>query len=222
MTDEAILTGMRSNGNGTATVPPSQILATFLEETAARHHHLCPRQVLGVRVGLRGLRELGLVESDYGAPFENKRKRLWTFVEMDGCGLDGVAVATRCDVGRRTLRVLDYGKMAATLVDSKSGRAVRVVPRPDIRLLATTYAPNARSRWHAYLEAYQVMPDEILLQVQAVRLTQPLQTIISKPGVRVVCQLCGEEVMNEREVAQGARILCQPCAGDSYYCASKL
>lgn len=197
--------------------PAAHVLRPLLEATAARHRHLCPRQVLGVRLGLYGLRCLDLIDEAYAPRFDNGRKRLWTFIEMDGCGLDGVAVATDCDVGRRTLRVLDFGKMAATLVDSQSGRTVRIIPHPEARQAARDYAPDAHSRWRMYLEAYQVMPDEVLLVAQPVQLRQPLAAIISRAGVRVVCQVCGEEVINEREVAQGGLILCRACAGERYY-----
>jgi formylmethanofuran dehydrogenase subunit E len=192
------------------------VLRPYLQESAARHKHLCPRQVLGVRIGLRGLLALGLIDEAY-TPFGNKNKRLLTIVEMDGCGADGISVATDCQVGRRTMRVLDYGKMAATLVDTKTGQAVRVWPRSDVRQKARRCAPDARSRWHAYLEAYQIIPDEELLHVQPVELTQSLAEILSRPNLRTNCDQCGEEVMNEREVVVDGRSLCLPCAGNNYY-----
>lgn len=211
------------------TLPSLDVLRPYLEESAARHKHLCPRQVLGVRLGLRGLLALGLIDESY-PPFDNKNKRLLTIVEMDGCGADGISVATDCQVGRRTMRVLDYGKMAATLIDTKTGQAVRVWPRLDIRQTARRYVPEARSRWHAYLEAYQIIPDEELLHVQPVELTQSLAEILSRPNLRTTCDHCGEEIMNEREVVVNActeqsrseqgrsgRTLCQSCAGNSYY-----
>ncbi|MCP4426338.1 MAG: hypothetical protein GY803_17745, partial [Chloroflexi bacterium] len=88
------------------------LLRPYLDDSAARHKHLCPRQVLGVRIGLRGLRELDFIDEGYQSRYDNRRKRLLTIVEADGCGADGIAVATDCQVGRRTMRVLDYGKMA--------------------------------------------------------------------------------------------------------------
>jgi formylmethanofuran dehydrogenase subunit E len=198
-------------------VPEPELLAQLLQASARRHRHLCPRQVLGVRLGLRGLRALGFVSAAGLPRFHNEEKQLLTIVETDGCGADGVAVATACAVGRRTLRVLDYGKVAATLVDTASGRTVRVHPSPQSRQLARRYAPGARSRWHAYLQAYQVIPDEALLVVQEVRLTQSLAAILSKPEARACCARCGEEILNEREVVQGDRVLCRHCAGDHYY-----
>lgn len=199
------------------TVPDPQLLEALLQISAERHKHLCPRQVLGVRIGLRGLRELELSGCDSRHRFANKGKRLLTIVETDGCGLDGIAVATDCEVGRRTLRVLDYGKVAATLVDTRSGHAVRVSPSAASRALARDYAPEAPSHWHAYLSAYQIIPDQELLHVQEVALMQTVEEIVSRPGARAVCANCGEEVINEREVIVNGSALCRTCAGDTYY-----
>ena len=204
-------------------------LAPLLAASAERHHHLCPRQVLGIRIGLFGLRQLSLLKEDTYL-FDNHKKRLLTIVETDGCGADGVAVAADCHVGRRTLRVVDYGKMAATFVDMVTEKAVRVAPSEQSRAMAAVYAPGARSRWHAYLEAYQVMPDAVLLEWQPVQLSPSAGELISRPGVRVLCNVCGEEIINEREVVENActerrpsvvgrsgRILCPFGEGDPYY-----
>ena len=198
-------------------VPDQGILEPLLEESAARHQHLCPRQILGVRLGLAGLRALGLIDGCYRPRFENSDKRLLTIVETDGCGADGVGIATDCVVGRRTLRVLDYGKVAATLVDTATGRAVRLAPLSGARSMAAAHAPSAASLWHSYLLAYQSMPDQELLRIQRVELTRSLAEILSKPGVRVRCQQCGEEIMNEREIRRDGSLLCRSCAGESYY-----
>jgi formylmethanofuran dehydrogenase subunit E len=199
------------------TAPDLEILRPLLDESARRHQHLCPRQVLGVRLGLAGLRELGLVDDCYGPRFDNSDKRLLTIVETDGCGADGVGIATDCVVGRRTLRVLDFGKVAATLVDTASSRAVRLAPSAGARSLATVHAPSADSLWHSYLSAYQSMPDQELMRIQRVELTRSLNEILSKPGVRVRCEQCGEEIMNEREIRRDGLTLCRSCAGESYY-----
>jgi formylmethanofuran dehydrogenase subunit E len=185
-------------------------LADLLAESAARHKHLCPRQVLGVRIGLLGVRWLGIE-----AP--NADKRLLAFVETDGCAADGVSVASDCSVGHRTLRVVDYGKVAATFVDTRTGRAVRVAPRRESRALARLHAPGAKSRWHAQLEAYQVMPDDELLVAQPVVLSVSLEQLLSKPGRKTMCAACGEEIINEREVTRDGMTVCRACAGEAYY-----
>jgi formylmethanofuran dehydrogenase subunit E len=185
-------------------------IADLLKLTAAQHDHLCPRQVLGVRMGMYAaeLLQLDLPQSD---------KRLITFVETDGCFADGVSAATGCSLGHRTMRLMDFGKVAATFVDTKTEQAIRIYPHPASRSNARLCQPDARSRWHAQLEAYQVMPVEQMLCWQPVTLTLSLQRLISRHGVRVNCAMCGEEIINEREVIADGQPLCRACAGDAYY-----
>ena len=101
-------------------------LKELLDTTTAMHRHLCPRQVLGVRMGLYAGELLGLA-------LPQPDKRLYTIMETDGCAADGVAVAVNCWVGRRTMRIEDYGKVAATFVDTQTGQAMRIVPRASVR-----------------------------------------------------------------------------------------
>lgn len=197
--------------------PTADTLAPLLSHAGAVHRHLCPRIVLGVRMGLLALRLLGAVDETYAPPFDNRRKRYYSFIEIDGCGASGIMTATDCHVVRRTARIVDYGKLALTLVDRAHGRAVRVTPSAASRRLAADYAPDARSRWHAYRDAYQIMPDAVLLTATPVQLSVSLARIISRPGVRVNCAACGEEIFNEREVAVGGQTLCRACAGQAYY-----
>ncbi len=185
-------------------------LQTLLETSAIRHSHLCPRQVLGVRIGLAGAAALEI-------EVPQQKKRLLTIVESDGCFADGVEVATGCTVGHRTLRVVDYGKIAATFVDVKTGRAVRVAPRLDVRQRASAYAPDEKRHYFAQLHGYQVMPTEELVVIEEVELTTSIAEIVSRPGVRVNCDVCGEEIINEREVRYQGLTLCKPCAGERYY-----
>ena len=185
-------------------------LDALLAASAALHDHLCPRQVLGVRIGLLAARLLAL-------ELPRADKRLLTIVETDGCAVDGISVATGCRVGRRTLRVEDYGKVAATFVDTHTERSVRVAPHPLARETASVYAPEADDRWHAQLFGYQRMPDEELLVWRTVVLTSALRSIIGEPGLRAVCRGCGEEIMNGRETLQEGIVLCRACAGPAYY-----
>jgi len=185
-------------------------LQTILEISTARHSHLCPRQILGARIGLAGGAALGL-------DLPRRDKRLLIILETDGCFADGVEVATGCTVGHRTLRVEDYGKVAATFINVKTKYAVRVAPQLDVRTHAHAYAPDEPRHYFAQLHAYQIMPETELLSIQAVVLATPIEVIVSRPGIRVNCEACGEEVINAREVQIGERILCRACAGDGYY-----
>ncbi len=182
----------------------------LLNQSAALHQHLCPRQVLGVRMGMWAgeLLSLALPQQD---------KRLLTIVETDGCFSDGVAVATNCWVGRRTMRVEDLGKVAATFIDTATQQAVRIAPHPQARSVAAAYAPEADNRWAAMLLGYQRLPTTKLLIAQAVELLTPVTTLISRAGQRALCAACGEEILNEREIIHEDTILCRTCAGAGYY-----
>jgi formylmethanofuran dehydrogenase subunit E len=165
---------------------------------------------LGVRIGLAGAAALQM-------DVPRKDKRLLVIIESDGCFADGVEVVTGATMGHRTLRLEDYGKMAATFVDVKTGRAVRVAPAVDVRARAYAYAPGERRHYFAQLVGYQLMPDDEMLTVHEVTLTTPVATIVSRPGVRVNCAHCGEEIVNEREIMVNDEALCKGCAGPHYY-----
>ncbi len=185
-------------------------LQTLLDISSSHHSHLCPRQIIGARIGMAGLRALGFDEPPAG-------KRLLVILETDGCFADGVSAASECTVGHRTLRVEDYGKAAATFVDTLTGRAVRVAPVLDVREQACACVPEEPRHYFAQMQAYRILPDEVLLTATEVRLTTPVEAIVSRPGVRTNCAVCGEEIMNEREVVREGLVLCRACAGDAYY-----
>jgi formylmethanofuran dehydrogenase subunit E len=181
----------------------------LLELSSRDHSHLCPRQILGVRIGLAGMTALGFSEPPV-------KKQLLVISETDGCLVDGVIAATGCTAGHRTLRVEDYGKVAATFVDTVTGSAIRVAPRLDIRELACSFAPEESRHYFAQMHAYQMMPEWEMLTLREVVLNIPIDQIISRPGMRVNCDVCGEEIMNEREVHQHGLTLCIPCAQGGY------
>ncbi|HEY4687888.1 MAG TPA: FmdE family protein, partial [Anaerolineae bacterium] len=120
-------------------------------------------------------------------------------------------------VGRRTLRVEDYGKVAATFVDTHTKRALRIIPRREARSMAAAFAPEARNKWEALRLGYQRMPDDLLLTVQVVTLAASIEWIVSRAGRRAACEICGEEIINEREIIRDGSVLCRACAGPAYY-----
>lgn len=185
-------------------------LEQLLEQSSDLHRHLCPRQVLGVRMGLWAGELLGI-------SVPQPAKRLLTIVETDGCFTDGVSVATNCWVGRRTLRVEDYGKVAATFIDTATNHALRIAPHPLARDRAQAMAPEADNRWQAMLLAYQHMTAQEMFIAQPVELLFSVEALISRPGHRVTCDHCGEEILNEREVQMAGRLLCRSCAAGGYY-----
>jgi formylmethanofuran dehydrogenase subunit E len=186
------------------------LFANLLEISASRHSSLCPRQVLGVRMGLAGLAALGLE-----APVTQKVALV--IVETDGCFADGIEVSTGTSLGHRTLRIVDLGKVAATFTDLKTGRSIRLAPAPDVRERARFYAPDEQQSYTAQLKGYQVMPEAELFTFQEVSLQPALDTIVSTPDARARCSRCGEEIINQREVVMDGLTYCQTCLGGSYY-----
>jgi formylmethanofuran dehydrogenase subunit E len=182
----------------------------MLEASEHQHTRLCPRQVLGLRMGLLAGKLLNL-------QVPRRDKRLMVIAETDGCAVDGISVATGSSVGRRTMYIRDWGKVAATFVDCETGAAVRILPSPGSREAACELIPNESSRWHAQLEGYQVLPDDLILSAQAVTLNFSLEQLISQPGHLVICERCGEEILNQREVLIGRETMCRSCAGEAYY-----
>lgn len=189
-------------------------LKPFLAIAARDHTHLCPRQVLGVRIGLKGMELLGFEVA-------LRHKHLLTIAETDGCFIDGLIAVTQCTVGHRSLRVEDYGKVAATFVNTKTNLSVRIIPALDVRERAHFYAPDEKRHYFAQLQAYQIMPDEELMTVQEVTLNPPIHEIISYSGARVNCEHCGEEIMNERQVILEGKPYCRFCAKGGYYRSAK-
>lgn len=186
----------------------------LLNQSSARHEHLCPRQVLGVRLGMLAAQKLKL-------ELPQTDKRVLTIVETDGCFADGVEVATGCSVGHRTLRVEDYGKVAATLVDTLTGQTIRIAPHSEARSAARQYAPTARNRWEAQLIGYQRMPIDELFTIEEVRLNTPIETIVSHAGRKAVCTQCGEEIINGREIVSEGKVWCKACWVGAYYTSSQ-
>jgi formylmethanofuran dehydrogenase subunit E len=186
------------------------VLRPYLAEACNEHSHLCPRLVLGVRMALAGARALGMA-------IPRHDKHLLVIAETDGCFLDGLAATAGVSPGHRTLRIEDYGKVAATFVDVSAGAAVRLAPQLDVRERALDWAPGETRHYFAQLSGYQVMPDEALFSITPVILSVPVADLISRAGVRTNCVVCGEEIINEREIVVNGRAYCQACWGHSYY-----
>ena len=185
-------------------------LQEYLSKSAERHKHLCPRQVLGARMGMMAANYLSF-------EIPQKKKRLLTIVETDGCFVDGIEVTTGCFVGHRTMRVQDFGKVAAVFIDTETNQAFRISPKSNVREIAEDYG-KGKGRWYRQLSGYQIIPLESLFKIESVDMTISIEDIVSRPGVRVNCEQCGEEIINEREVISEGLILCQSCAGYGYYC----
>ena len=191
-----------------------QSLDAYLREAEQAHGHLCAGQVLGVRMAMLGLEKLGIED-----PRGNKedRKRLVTFVEIDRCATDAIAVVTGCRLGKRTLKFRDWGKMAATFVDLSTGKAIRIAAKESSKRLAREMHPEIESKNQQQMLAYREMPEDDLFTKEWVKVELPAEEFPGYKGERIVCAECGEGISFRREVLRDGRILCRACAGERYY-----
>jgi len=187
-------------------------LDEYLVDAERAHGHLCAGQVLGVRMAMFGLERLGIDD-----PQGKDRKRLVTFVEIDRCATDAVAVVTGCRLGKRALKFRDFGKMAATFVDLETGRAIRVAAKDSSKDLARQRFPELPTKNSQQMAAYRVLPDGDLFVFQWVKVALPPEEFPGYKGDRVVCQQCGESIAYRREVRREGAVLCRGCAGEGYY-----
>ena len=189
----------------------------LLESSAEAHGHLCPGQVVGVRMAMLGCRLIELDEPRH----HGQIKKLIVYVEMDRCTADAVAHVTGVKLGRRSLKFMDYGIMAATFVNLETGEAFRVVSTETARDLAGAYAPEIPEKYPQQLEAYKRMPDSVLFRVQQVSVEIKDCDLPGPTRYKVFCSRCGQVVRDQRESVQDGAILCKPCAQDSYFTDAK-
>ena len=185
----------------------------LLQSSARAHGHLCPGQVVGVRMALLGCRLIGLDEPTS----HDQIKKLIVYVEMDRCAADSIAHVTGAKLGRRSLKFMDYGIMAATFVNLETGCAYRVLSTEEARELAPLYAPEIEGKQRQQLEAYQRMPDSVLFRVQRVRVPMDEFDLPGPTRRKVTCARCGQVVRDHREIATDGISLCKPCAQGAYF-----
>ncbi|SPF40602.1 Formylmethanofuran dehydrogenase, subunit E [Candidatus Sulfotelmatobacter kueseliae] len=187
-------------------------LEGYLHDAGQAHGHICAGQVLGVRLAMLGLRKLEIDD-----PQGKDRKRLVTFVEIDRCATDAVAVVTGCRLGKRALKFRDWGKVAATFLDVSSGKAIRIAAKESSKALARQLHPEVEDKNQQQMLAYREISDDDLFTTQWVRVELPPEEFPGYKGERVVCEQCGEGINFRREVRREGKVLCRGCAGESYY-----
>ena len=190
-------------------LPP---LAKLLEECELLHGHLCPGQVLGTRMAL-----LGCSLIDINDPRGEDRKKLIVWVEIDRCMTDAIGAVTGVRLGRRSLKFFDFGKVAATFLNTETGKAVRIVALESSRMLADMRFHTLANKKDRQMKAYTEATDSELFSFREVRVNYDDNDKPGHPRKRVICELCGEGVNDAREVVIEGRQICRPCLSGVYY-----
>jgi formylmethanofuran dehydrogenase subunit E len=185
----------------------------LLDRCELAHGHLCPGQLLGVRMALLGCEVVGIKD-----PLGADRKKLIVWVEIDRCMTDAVGAVTGARLGKRSLKFLDYGKVAATFLNVATGEAVRIVARESSRALAEQRHPEIENKKARQMTTYREASDEELFSATAVSVQLGELDLPGHPRSRVTCGRCGEGVNDGREVsANDGSALCRSCAFGPYY-----
>ena len=188
-------------------------LDELLEECGRLHGHLCAGQLLGVRMALLGCRLVGIEE-----PRGADRKKLIVWVEIDRCMADAVGAVTGVRLGKRSLKYFDYGKVAATFLNTETNDAVRVVALEESRAMADERYPLVESKKERQFRAYREAGEEELFRVEVVEVSYGETDAPGRPRRRVECSRCGEGINDGRELTDDeGKALCRPCARGGYY-----
>ena len=185
---------------------------TLLDISTKIHGHICAGQVIGVRMSMLGLELIGIED-----PKGRDRKKLYVLVEIDRCATDAIQSVTGCSLGKRSMRWMDFGIMAATFVNLETGKAVRITAREESRKLSEKYCPEIDNKYQRQLAAYKIMPQDELFTIQQVKAEIPDCDMPGRPMRRVQCEQCGDWVQDCREIEKDGKILCRACAGKRYY-----
>ncbi|HMG33957.1 MAG TPA: FmdE family protein [Blastocatellia bacterium] len=187
-------------------------LEEYLVRAEKNHGHMCAGQVLGVRMAMLGCKLIGIDD-----PLGADQRRILVFVEIDRCAADAINTVTGCRLGKRTMKFQDFGKLAATFVNTATKQAARVVAVEDSREAADRRYPEIANKYQRQLHAYKELPDESLFKCERVEVDIPEQDQPGHPVSRVRCDECGEGVNDRREIIKDGRTLCRACAGYAYY-----
>lgn len=191
----------------------------FLEAGQFFHGHKCPAMPMGLRVGAAAMNQLGVERAKDG--------QLLALVEIGDdhcatCFADGVQMITGCTFGKGNIKKLHYGKWGVTLVDTVTGRAVRVTPKADA-MMANKQSEFFSKYREKGIPASQV-PNEVIDPMVARIMNTPDNQILQigevfdyplekKPHSfsGFVCNHCGEMTVEGYGRPLGDKKVCQPC-----------
>lgn len=174
--------------------------AEDIEKAHKFHGHVCTGIVFGVRIARAGLEYLGIDD-----PIRNKD--FIVYIEADRCIADAIQSVTGCSLGKRRLKWVDYGKMAASFVDITTQKGIRIVVDNQQAMPEKT---DIVTYWSKF-------SDEELFRFEPITVALKPEDLPSKPLRKAVCGICHEKIMDGRERLKDGQIICKACADGAYY-----
>jgi len=101
-------------------------LNSIIREAVNFHGHLGPFLVIGIRMGLIGLRELKITRGNHKLQATTSLKRAVPF----SCTIDGIQVTTQCTIGNGKLKLKNAQETISTRFILKGERQVTVTLKP--------------------------------------------------------------------------------------------
>jgi formylmethanofuran dehydrogenase subunit E len=188
-------------------------LSGLIEECGNLHGHICPGQILGVRMAVLGCHLTGIAD-----PRGVDRKKLIVWVEIDRCVTDAVSAVTGVRLGKRSLKYKDYGKVAATFLNLSEKSAYRIVAKEESRELADALYPAIENKKERQMLTYREADAFELFKVESVRIELDDFEMPGSPRKRIICAQCGEGVNDGRELVDALnQRVCRFCAFGGYY-----
>jgi formylmethanofuran dehydrogenase subunit E len=187
-----------------------------IDQTISFHGHWCPGLASGIRAAEWALMELCARSRD---------EELVAVVETDMCGVDAIQFLTGCTFGKGNLIYKDYGKNAFTFYRRSDGKAARLVAKPGMYGEVQQEMSQLRKK----MQAGELTEEEtsVLKQTREIItkhiMESDLATLfeIKKPDEPVpqkarilsslMCDKCGESVMESRTRRLQEQTLCIPC-----------
>jgi formylmethanofuran dehydrogenase subunit E len=181
------------------------------------HGHACPGLAIGYRVSEYVLKNFGSRSED---------EELVAIVENDSCAVDAVQFMTGCTFGKGNLIFRDYGKQVYTFIRRPSGEAIRI----SVRWTSPPESEQEKKMWKRFSEgdrseevlkhvhnrkakkikAIMDAGDDELFKTKTVKVVIPEKARVYPS---VICDTCGEKVMEPRARVKDGKVVCIPCSG---------
>jgi len=173
----------------------------YLQKAGDYHGHICTGIVFGTRISLSAMKSLGL-DPDV------KNKNLIVYAEIDRCMTDAVQVISGCHLGHRSMKYVDYGKFAATFINTDTEKAVRGTIKESFK---------SSDDIDELIKTVAQLPEDTVVTLQEVKVAISETDLPGLPQRKAKCSICGERIMDGREVNKNGTVLCRACANGKYY-----
>jgi len=187
----------------------------LIKKTTDFHGHWCPGLAIGIRAAELALREIG----------KGPDEEIVAVVETDMCAVDAIQYLTGCTFGKGNLIHEDYGKNAFTFYRRRDNKAIRLVTRREIfgnagpvftelnrKVQEEGLTEDEEKAWREIREGIsrRIMESDLS---EVFEIKEPVYPLPMKARMvaSLVCESCGEPVMETRTRRFRDKILCIPC-----------